>query len=240
MRLTRVKVTNHSRLADLDLEVRDHLVLVGPNDAGKSSLLRCLDFLLAASTAQLYARLGPEDFRDVDQPLMIEADLAGFQAIDEALFPDEITVNPADGTRRLTLRLLATVDSNQTLSIARTAPDSGSGRQLSREQLAGIGWNLLSTTATTRELRSDRRSVVDEILRSVDLGDERGDFDALADRLRAHLQNSEKLGTLRGELAGQLSRALPEQLAKGRCCVGEEEADFSLWRAPFRCRGQVR
>lgn len=42
MRLTRFKVENHRRLADLDIEVRDHLVLVGANDVGKSSLLRCL------------------------------------------------------------------------------------------------------------------------------------------------------------------------------------------------------
>ena len=46
MRLTRIKVENHKRLADLEIEVRDHLVLVGANDVGKSSLLRCLDLLL--------------------------------------------------------------------------------------------------------------------------------------------------------------------------------------------------
>ena len=46
MRLTRLKVENHKRLADLDIVVRDHLVLVGANDVGKSSLLRCLDLLL--------------------------------------------------------------------------------------------------------------------------------------------------------------------------------------------------
>ena len=57
MRLTRFKVENHRRLADLDIEVRDHLVLVGANDVGKSSLLRCLDLLLGASTAQLYSCL---------------------------------------------------------------------------------------------------------------------------------------------------------------------------------------
>lgn len=57
MRLTAIRVTNHSRLADLSLEVRAHLVLVGPNDVGKSSLLRCLDLLLAASVASLWSWL---------------------------------------------------------------------------------------------------------------------------------------------------------------------------------------
>ena len=61
MRLTRFKVENHRRLADLDIEVRDHLVLVGANDVGKSSLLRCLDLLLGASTCLLYTSPSPRD-----------------------------------------------------------------------------------------------------------------------------------------------------------------------------------
>ena len=75
MRVTAVRVQNYARLEDLDIEVRRHLVLVGPNDAGKSSLLRCLDFLLGSSTAQLYSNVTREDLRDPDQPLIIEADL---------------------------------------------------------------------------------------------------------------------------------------------------------------------
>ena len=87
MRLTRVKITNHSRIADLDIEVRDHLVLVGPNDSGKSSLLRCLDLLLGASIPQLYNRLSASDFRNTDEPLVIEARLADFGSACNALFP---------------------------------------------------------------------------------------------------------------------------------------------------------
>jgi putative ATP-dependent endonuclease of OLD family len=40
MRLTRLAITNHGRLQDVELEVRQHLVLDGPNDVGKSSVLR--------------------------------------------------------------------------------------------------------------------------------------------------------------------------------------------------------
>jgi ATPase subunit of ABC transporter with duplicated ATPase domains len=75
MRLTRITIVNHSRLFDTELEIRGHVVLVGPNDVGKSSLLRCLDLVLGASTAQLYQRVVLEDFRDHDQPLVIEAEL---------------------------------------------------------------------------------------------------------------------------------------------------------------------
>jgi putative ATP-dependent endonuclease of the OLD family len=95
MKLRAVGIWNHSRLQDVEVEVRQHLVLVGPNDVGKSSLIRYLDFLLGASAAQLYARLGSADFRDPDKPLVFEAVLDGLDEQDRALFPDEITVDPA-------------------------------------------------------------------------------------------------------------------------------------------------
>lgn len=203
---------NHSRLADLDIEVREHLVLVGPNDVGKSSVLRCIDLLLGASTAQLYARLTSEDLRDVDQPLVIEAILTSFSPADEALFPDEITIEPDSGAASLTLRLLVSVDATQTLSIERSAPDGGTGRQLSRAQLLGIGWRSLSATAVSRELREDRRGVIDDIMQDIDLGDERADFDSISKTLEDRLQTSAILSDLRAQLAGQLTKALPENL----------------------------
>ena len=53
MRLSALKIRNHSRVAHLDVEVRDHLVLVGTNESGKSSILRCIDLLLGAPRAQI-------------------------------------------------------------------------------------------------------------------------------------------------------------------------------------------
>ena len=38
-----------------------------------SSVLRCLDLLLGASTAQLYARISPSDFRDIQAPFIVSA-----------------------------------------------------------------------------------------------------------------------------------------------------------------------
>jgi len=99
MRLTRLVVTNHKRLSDVDVEVRDHLVLVGSNDVGKSSLLRCLDLLLGSTTAQLYARISAEDVRDPTLPMVVEADLTALTADEEALFPDEVTVEFVNLTR---------------------------------------------------------------------------------------------------------------------------------------------
>lgn len=214
MHLTRVAVSNHRRLLDVDLEVRRHLVLVGPNDVGKSSLLRCLEFLLGASNALLYQRLTAEDFRDTVQPFVVEATLTGFQSDDEALFPDEITVDPATGTKTLTVRLVASLDSTQTLSIERSAPGSGTNRQLSRDQVAGLGWNMLGALSQSRDLRDDRRTPMDDILQAIDLGTERAAFDSLTSQLESLLGSSTVLTGLRTDLAGQLSRALPENLGK--------------------------
>ena len=87
MYLKKVSVKNYSRLADLDIDIRGHAVIVGANDVGKTSLLRILHMLLGASTAQIFQSLTPGDLRDPDKTLEVEVLLAG-------LGPDEWTVMP--------------------------------------------------------------------------------------------------------------------------------------------------
>lgn len=102
MKLLAIRVQNHARLQDCDLAVRDHLVLVGANDVGKSSLLLCLDLLLGSSTAQLYARVTPDDVRDQACPFIVEATLTDMSPDEVAAFPDEVTVDPVTIGRRAT------------------------------------------------------------------------------------------------------------------------------------------
>ena len=212
MRLRRIKIENHSRIADLEIDVRDHLVLVGPNDVGKSSILRCLNLILGASTAQLYSTLGSNDFRSVEQPLIIEVTLNSFDDDQQALFPDEIEVAPATGEMSLTVRLAVQVEEDESLHIARTAPGGGTGRQISREQLAGLGWRMLGALGGKRDLREDRKTAIDDLVSAIDLGDEKAGFDALRTQLEQNLDDSEALKEFRTELASQLSRALPEEV----------------------------
>ena len=214
MRLSRILIRNHRRLADADLQVRAHLVLVGPNDAGKSSVLRCLDLLLGASTAQLYNRLTIDDFADANLPLVIEAELDGLSPADEGWFPDESTVDPVTGALSLTIRLEVAIDQNGTLGIDRRALQAGTNRQLSREQLGVLGWTLLGATSLTRDLREDRRTALTDILQRVDLGTEKAGFDALIGQIQVELKNSNVLEGVRQELAAQLSKALPETIDK--------------------------
>ncbi len=212
MRVTRLAVRNHRRLADFEIRVAKHLVLVGPNDVGKTSALRCLDLLLGASTAQIYQRIDPSDFRSAVDPLVIEADLSEFDADDEAAFPDEITIDPLSGTQLLLLRLTAILDDEQSIDISRTCPGSGTGRQLTRSQLAHISWRSLGANSQARDLRDDRRNIFHEILEAVEFGDEKAGFQALSSEFEKLLGESATLKALRERLATELSKALPRPI----------------------------
>lgn len=212
MKLTRLHIQNHNRIANVEIEVRDHLVLVGANDAGKSSMLRCLQLILGASTAQLYAQITAEDFRDPESEFVVQVELADFSDDEKAAFPDEIDVDAATGHITLTLRLTATVDANETLSIERIAVGAGTRRQLSRPQLEAIGWRLLSATSQARELRDDRRSALRDLLDAVELGAERADFDDAVQRLAKVLSESTVMKGVRKDLAAQLTKALPSTI----------------------------
>lgn len=210
MELARVVVRNHSRIAETDVEVRGHLILVGPNDVGKSSLLRCLDLLLGANTAQMYSRITTDDFRDEAQPFFIEATITDLDVEDQAVFPDEATVDRATSELTLTVSLEATIeDTDGTIAISRIAPNSGSNRQLSRLQIDQLGWNLLGASAISRELREDRRNAVQDILQQVDLGAEQASFETLVSQIQDALETSPVLDGIRGSLSAQLSKALP-------------------------------
>jgi putative ATP-dependent endonuclease of OLD family len=211
MKLTRVQVQNHSRIVDVEIEVRDHLVLVGANDVGKSSMLRCLQLILGASTAQLYAQITAEDFRDPESEFVVEVELADFSDDEKAAFPDEIDV-AATGHRTLTLRLSATIDANETLNVERIAVGAGTRRQLSRRQLEAIGWRFLSATSQARELREDRRSALRDLLDAVELGAEKADFDDAVQGFASVLSESTVMKGVRTDLAAQLTKALPSAI----------------------------
>lgn len=212
MKLTRIHIQNHARIADVEIEVRDHLVLVGANDVGKSSMLRCLQLVLGASTAQLYAQVTGEDFRDPDHEFVVEVELNGFSDDEKAAFPDEIDIDATTGEATLTLRLSATIDASETMNIERIAVGAGTRRQLSRSQLEAIGWRFLSATSQARELREDRRSAVRDLLDAVELGAEKTDFDDAVQQLATVLSESAIMEGVRADLAKQLTKALPSAI----------------------------
>lgn len=212
VRISKLEIENHSRIADVKLDVRTHLVLVGANDVGKSSVLRCLQLALGASTGQLYSQITSEDFRDAAQPLVVEVTLVDFTTDDQAAFPDEINDDPAGGPSTMTVRLTATVDVDETVAIERIAVGSGTNRQLSRQQLEAIGWRFLTATAQSRDLRSERRTALTDLLAAVELGTEQQDFDDAIATLAETLSDSKVLKQVRKDLASQMTKALPHRL----------------------------
>ena len=89
MRLARLRIHNHSRLVrDIDIEVRRHLVLVGPNDSGKSSILRCLDLLLGAAPEELPLRISLDDLRDRNEGFRVTCEFASLTSDERRQFAD--------------------------------------------------------------------------------------------------------------------------------------------------------
>ncbi|MCB2176460.1 MAG: AAA family ATPase [Actinomycetales bacterium] len=196
--------------------MREHLILVGANDVGKSSLLRCLDLTLGASTAQLYARLNPSDVRDLDEPMVVEATLGDLTDAEARHFPDEVTVDPAGAPATLTVRLEVTATDEENLAIRRTAPAAGTDRLLTREQIEAIGWRMVGATQTgTRDFREDSNATLDDILARIDLGAEETSFAHLTEEFQSAISSSAVLESLRERLASQLSRATPTDVAAG-------------------------
>ena len=106
MRLSRIEITNHSRIKDLKVDVRGHAVVVGANDVGKTSLLRLLNLLLGSSTAQLYQQASVSDLDDATAELVVETHFVEFNDPERALFPREISVDPGDQSESLRVQLV--------------------------------------------------------------------------------------------------------------------------------------
>lgn len=220
MRLKRLVILNHARLQDIDLHIRTHLILIGPNDVGKSSILRCLNLALGLSTSQLYGALSQSDLREVAVPMSIEVTFEELSIDELALFPDAVdgaTQTPNDLTIRL--EVSAGVD-DEAIGVRRYLPHDGYERSVSRDQLAGIKWKFISAShAASRDIRDDGDSTLNEILSAVNLGAERASFDELTAQLQGKLDHSQTLESVRKSLATQISRALPNEL-------GTEELSF--------------
>ena len=73
MRLTYLRIQNFRACKDITLEIGGMHALVGANNAGKSSMLRALDFLFNPSTKSL----NEESFWNKDNSLEIRVEATG-------------------------------------------------------------------------------------------------------------------------------------------------------------------
>lgn len=230
MKVRHISWSNFRRLRDGSIDVRNHLVLVGPNDAGKSSILRALHVCLGMAHSQAVSAIGARDFTDEAEPLLISVVLDGIEAADRAAFPDEITVGPPEV---LTIHLRAELDPadpDQKI-VRRSFPDSGHNRAPTRDQLEAIGFEFVpAARSLLRELGSGAGGAVRSLLSTLDLTADAPAFQAAADQYRTALDGSAALGDFREELAQALTSALPTPIAEAdvRVVSGAEALDDPL------------
>lgn len=221
MKLARLSITGHAVLQDLDVEVRDHLVIIGANDVGKTSILRLLHLLLGASVQQLYQGLSSDDIREGSDALVIEARLEEFDEDEAGQFPFAMTVEDTEPDY-LIVRLEARAPDGDpdNILIERFFPDSGSRRSPTREQLLAFGWRYLpANRSNSAEYMDGKNSPFRTMLDSVEIGTELADLGGLLDQFNTKLEESAALETLRGDIAAHLSRSIPRAYDKDSLAI---------------------
>lgn len=216
MRLSRIEITNHSRIQNLSIQVRGHAVIVGANDVGKTSLLRMLNLLLGSSTAQLYQQASVADLRDATADLVVEAHFVNFTDAERTLFPREISIDGSDKSESMRVQLVITADPDDdaAITVRRWFPEAGHDRTPSREQFAAFGWRYLPATRGTSASSLDGpNSALQALLKAIDLGAEKTVLTGLLDDFNTKLGSSTTITELRGEVATHLSKAMPRAIA---------------------------
>ncbi len=226
MRISRVAISNHNRVADFDVEVREHAVFVGPNAVGKSTVLRLLDCALGASWSHLAASLDASQLRDETKPMVVEVRLEDLDGDDRAHFADkaEVGSGTASGSAWLTIRLRASISpvDSERLDFDRSfVKPKVDDAPVNRDDLRQIGWVFLpASRSPDRELGGGRSSAVRSLLRAVSLepGEAKAIEDAVA-ALSAALEVAPSLESIRENLAGELSGLFPEAVDKADIAI---------------------
>lgn len=215
MRLSRVEITNHSRIQDLDVEIRRHAVIVGANDVGKSSILRLLNLLLGTTTAGLYQALSRSDLRDTDQPLVVNAWWSDFDDVSRRPFAPEISIDTDLETESLWVQMVVEPDpeDDDAVTVSRRFPEGGHDRAPSREQIEAFGWRFLKATRGTSMIEGPQ-SPVRTLLAAAELGTSTESLKTLLTRFNDELAGNESVGELLERVAGHLSRSMPRVVTK--------------------------
>ncbi len=227
MKLSHLSIENHSRLMhDIDIEVRRHLVLVGPNDSGKSSVMRCLDLLLGAAPEELALRLSPDDLRDKSAPFIVRCRLDGLTPQEADVFGDAVV----DGG--VSMRLFVTGDGCGGVTAARFVQERNARgipveRPLRDAELSALRWRFASSqrrpmyAAPSPEekvymqlrrlhgLNMPGDSYLNTAVSSVDLGKSARKIAASYKPLDNALRQSPELRLLREQIAQKLSQISP-------------------------------
>ncbi|MDA8331276.1 MAG: AAA family ATPase [Candidatus Dormibacteraeota bacterium] len=222
MRVRSLSWANYRRLPDGHIEARNHLVLVGPNDSGKSSVLRAIYLCLGMPHVQLPASISARDFTDPAIPLRLSVALDGIEPEDRSAFPDEISLGDGE-TLRISIEATLDPGDPDVKVVRRFFPDSGHMRAPSRQQLEAIGFAYVPPVRSLlRELGSASGGAVRSLLSGLDLGADADALKAAAEQYQATLADSRALKEFRNEMSAALSAALPTPISSDELKVISE------------------
>lgn len=213
MRIARLRISNHRAIPEIDVVVREHLVLIGPNESGKTSLLRLLDAVFGGSLGALYALIDAGALRDPAHPMLVEVELSDFSTADKAALADQIEVL-ADGSLRLRIMLRATLDpTSGEVALERLFLKPGQQLAATAVHLKQVGWAYLPAgRSPDRELGAGRTGAIRSLLGAVDLGVSLPEIVTAIERLHEVVHGAPSLISLRKELAGALTDLLPRDV----------------------------
>lgn len=222
MRIKRIRISNYSRIGDLDIEIRNHAVIVGANDVGKSSLLRILNLTLGCTLGQLYSQLSLADLTDPALGLTCDVVMDSLTDAERTLFFNEIDVDAGDHVESLSICLTVTQDpvDSEAVAVRRWFPVGGHDRGPTREQMAAFGWRFLSAVRNTSSTHLEGpTSALKTLLHALDLGAEKGDLIGVLNDFNEKLGDSERLAELRRDVAAHLSRSMPKAISQDDLAV---------------------
>ena len=148
MKLKHLRIANCSRISDIDIEMRDNVVLIGPNGSGKTTVLLCLDMLLGMDDQHLHELVSESFVRNEAKPLTVEAVLDDLDAAELATFSGNY--NSAE-TNGLVIKLEASTEGDA-VNIVRSFPACNA-------QSNAFGWTLLQAEASPHDNDSGQKPI---------------------------------------------------------------------------------
>jgi len=211
MRLANLKWENFRRIPDGSIDVRKHLVLVGPNDVGKSSLIRGIHLLIGVPSGQLAQAVGERDFTDPSRALTISARFSDLSTDERFSFPEQVDLTTS--TLEVSIEATMTPGDPESLAVQRILPGSAARRGPTRQQLDAFRWIYLpAMRSLLRELGSSVGGTVQTTLSNLDIGIDREAISEILNSLDDSLESASSLKVIRESLSMALSSTLPNDV----------------------------
>lgn len=204
MKLRSIEIRNYRCFDHLDLQLDgESLVLVGPNAAGKSSILTAIGLALVGG------EVWRSDLRDPDEAIEITATLTGIAPAEQGVFADAIDFNESPPVLRMTLQAIWDPHEGE-LQQSHVFPDDAL-RGVPRKARESI--RLLSLPAWRDPARLlsllGRRSILAGLIDELPLEAQLEEAIAALSTAGSDLSQAEPLRELMAKGQAQLARLLP-------------------------------